>query len=75
MGRKLILIGLLQCTFYIYSEAQIGYFNEALLFSQTNFGSTSRMQAIGGAQVALGGDLSLANANPAGLGFFNRNVF
>ncbi|MEO1254378.1 MAG: hypothetical protein AAFY41_05770, partial [Bacteroidota bacterium] len=33
------------------------------------------MQAIGGAQIALGGDISSAASNPAGLGFFNRSVF
>lgn len=53
-----------------------GYYNDALLFSQTNaFGATARMQALGGAQVSLGGDISAAGINPAGLGFFNRSVF
>lgn len=54
-----------------------GYFEDALRFSQTNYalGSTARMQGIGGAQVALGGDISSAASNPAGLGFFNKSVF
>jgi hypothetical protein len=56
-------------------RAQFGYYNEALLFSRTqNFG-TARIAGIGGAQVALGGDISLAATNPAGLGFFNRSSF
>ena len=56
-------------------RAQFGYYNEALLFSRTQYGGSARIQAIGGAQVALGGDVSLAASNPAGLGFFNRNSF
>ncbi|MEM9895912.1 MAG: hypothetical protein AAF789_06045 [Bacteroidota bacterium] len=57
--------------------AQFGYFSDALRFSQTNYslGSTARMQGFAGAQVALGGDISSAVANPAGLGFFNQSVF
>ncbi len=56
-------------------NAQIGYYNDALLFSQTSYNGSARVQGIGGTQVALGGDVSLANSNPAGLGFFNRSVF
>ena len=33
------------------------------------------MQSMGGAQIALGGDMSLALSNPAGLGFYNRSEF
>lgn len=33
------------------------------------------MQGLGGAQTALGGDISSASSNPAGLGFFNRSEF
>lgn len=50
-----------------------GYFNDALLFSRTVPGGTARIQAIGGAQIALGGDISNIYSNPAGLGFFNRS--
>lgn len=50
------------------------YHQDALRFSQTNFlvGSSGRMQGIAGAQTSLGGDISSAGSNPAGLGFFNR---
>lgn len=53
-----------------------GYYNEALLFSQTSptFGGTARIQGLGGAHVSLGGDLTTAGINPAGLGFFNRST-
>ena len=54
-----------------------GFYEDALLISQSNYslGSSARMQAIGGAQVSLGGDISSAISNPAGLGFFNKSVF
>ncbi len=61
---------------FVGTAQPLGYYNDALLFSQTNaFGSTARIQGIGGAQVALGGDLSSAGLNPAGLGFYNKSVF
>ena len=43
---------------------------DALRFAQTGHGGTARAQAIGGAITALGGDLSSALVNPAGLAFF-----
>lgn len=45
----------------------------ALLFSRTSLGGSARIQAMGGAQTALGGDFSSALSNPAGLGMFNRS--
>ena len=59
------------------AQVPAGYFDQALLFSQSSFtyGSTARMQAIGGTQISLGADMSSAASNPAGLGFFNRSVF
>lgn len=75
MGKlKLILIGLVGvCSFQ--ATGQQGYYEDALRFSQSNWliGSTARMQGFAGAQTALGGDLSLAGTNPAGLGFYNRS--
>ncbi len=62
------------CSF-LNTQAQFGYYEQALQFSQTSFGGTARMQGIGGAKVALGGDLSHASSNPAGLGFYNRGSF
>lgn len=72
---KLITLSLLVvCS--LRASAQFGYYQEALRYSQTNFltGSTARMQGLAGAQISLGGDLSLATSNPAGLGFFNKNA-
>jgi len=56
-------------------DGAFGFFNEALLFSQTNPGGSARIQGIGGAQMALGGDISSIYSNPAGLGLYNRSEF
>ena len=47
----------------------------ALLFSRTQLGGSARIQGMGGAQVALGGDYSSGYSNPAGLGMYNRSEF
>lgn len=51
------------------------FVEEALMVSRSFVGGTARLQAIGGAQIALGGDLSSAYSNPAGLGMYNRSEF
>ncbi len=56
-----------------FSEAFGQYTADALRFSQTEQGLTARFRAMGGAQTALGGDLSSLASNPAGLGLFTRN--
>lgn len=73
---KKILV-LIFISYSVISNGQFGYYQDALRFSRSNYslGSTARMQAIGGAQVSLGGDISSAISNPAGLGFFNKSVF
>src|SRR5258707_3029504 len=65
------LSGILLCI-SISSFSQ-SYFDEALLFSRIGSTVSARIQAMGGAQVALGGDYSSAFSNPAGLGFFNKS--
>ncbi len=54
----------------VYAQS---YVESALMFSQTRVGGSSRIQAMGGSQTALGGDYSSAFSNPAGLGMFNRS--
>jgi hypothetical protein len=54
-----------------HSYAQ--YAQDAIRFSNTQTGSTSRIKAIGNAQTAVGGDLSNITGNPAGLGFFTKS--
>ncbi|RCH55809.1 hypothetical protein DJ568_03370 [Mucilaginibacter hurinus] len=51
------------------------YSQDALRFSTTQTGSTSRIKAIGNANVAIGGDLTSISGNPAGLGFFTKSEF
>lgn len=71
---KLICVStLLFCSIY-NAEAQT-YADLARTFSETNIGGTARMQAIGGAQTSLGGDISSIYSNPAGLGFYTRSEF
>jgi len=78
--KSLISLGLtlLVCSISAFAQVEpgsFGVYNEALLFSRTNPGGTARILGIGGSHVALGGDVSSANSNPAGLGFFNSSVF
>lgn len=61
--------------FSLVSYSQNYFVEQALLFSRQNAGGSARIQAMGGAQVALGGDFSSGQSNPAGLGFYNRNEF
>ncbi len=75
MMKKLIIIGLAALCLPFAGVAQ-----DATNFSQTALdlmtlypGGSARIQAIGGAGTALGGDISSASLNPAGLGFYNRS--
>jgi hypothetical protein len=49
------------------------FVDNALLYSRLRPGGSARVQAVGGAQVALGGDYSSGFSNPAGLGKYNRS--
>ncbi|MBB5394134.1 hypothetical protein [Mucilaginibacter sp. AK015] len=62
------IVALTQNSFAQYSQ-------DAIRFSQTTTGSTSRIKAVGNAGTAVGGDLSNITGNPAGLGFFTRSEF
>lgn len=48
---------------------------DALRYSMTGYGGTARAIAIGGAITSLGGDLSAASVNPAGLAFYRTHEF
>lgn len=54
-------------------QAKGQYANDIINFSQERKWGTARFQAMGNAQTALGGDISAASANPAGLGFFSSS--
>lgn len=45
---------------------------DALRYSQTNVGGTARFVSMGGAFGALGGNVSCASYNPAGLGIYRK---
>lgn len=47
----------------------------ARIFSQRDIQGSARIQGIGGAQTALGGDITSISGNPAGLGFYNSSEF
>ncbi|TKC06774.1 hypothetical protein FA048_16365 [Pedobacter polaris] len=57
------------------SNTYAQYASDALRFSQTNYGSTSRFKAMGNAQIGVGGDMSSLGGNPAGLGLFTKSEF
>lgn len=46
---------------------------DALRYSQLQFGGSARTLGIGGANVALGGDIGTVSSNPAGLGLFQQS--
>lgn len=52
-----------------------GYYIDALRFSQTYSGGTAMSMALGGANTALGAELTSISGNPAGLGLYNRSEF
>ncbi len=48
---------------------------DALRYSRLGITGSARIQGIGGAQTALGADISTMSVNPAGLGMFRRSEF
>ncbi len=66
----LSLVGL--CSVSLGQDAA-DFVGTTLNLSMTNPGGSSRILGLGGAQTALGGDVSSISSNPAGLGFFNRS--
>ncbi|MEH0157556.1 hypothetical protein V6R21_25855 [Limibacter armeniacum] len=52
-----------------------GYYLDALRYSRTSITGSARMQSMGGVGVALGGDISNAFTNPAGLGFNRKSEY
>ena len=51
------------------------YATDAFRFSSGNNSATARFNALGGAQTAIGGDLTSLYGNPAGLGMFTKSEF
>ncbi len=75
-----MVVGMAMLCLHLSAEAQVqsgsfGYYQDALRFSQRNQIGTARFAAMGGSGSVLGGDISSAILNPAGLGFYNRSQF
>src|SRR5690554_5875032 len=66
-------LGLLGLFLGMISFSQAQYLEDGIRFSQSDIGGTARFKAMGGAQTALGGDLSSIAGNPAGLSFYNNS--
>jgi len=77
MKKLLIIISLgLLCTFEnARAQDAADFAATALEFTNTYPGGSARIQALGGTGTALGGDISTAHINPAGLGLYNRSEF
>ena len=58
-----------------FSFAQAQYVEDAFRFSNSTINGTARILGMGGAQTALGADLSSISGNPAGLGFYRSNDY
>lgn len=71
--KKIFLGTLLGIGVMSSASAQIGYFEDALRFSQFRSTGSARIMGLGGTQMSLGGDVSNIHTNPAGLGFFRRS--
>jgi hypothetical protein len=74
MLRVAILTVAISCL-HNFSKAQSFYSDNALLYGRVMPSGSARIQSLGGAQTALGGDYSSAYSNPAGLGMFNHSEF
>ncbi|RYY32817.1 MAG: hypothetical protein EOP46_18045 [Sphingobacteriaceae bacterium] len=71
MKAKYILSVIVLAAFTQGAYAQ--YAQDAINFSSSQAGSTSRVKALGNAGTAIGGDLSSISINPAGIGFFTKS--
>lgn len=71
---KYVILAVTLLSFSLPGFAQ-DFIDNAVLFSRTQRSGSARIQAVGGAQTALGGDFSSALSNPAGLGMYNRSEF
>ncbi|MCG8474002.1 MAG: hypothetical protein MI784_00745 [Cytophagales bacterium] len=75
MKKSFILLLLLTLTGFTDIRAQSTEGDFAFMNSYRKKQGSARIQAMGGAQTALGGDISSIAGNPAGLGFFRSSTF
>jgi hypothetical protein len=73
-----LCVGLLLSSSLLAQDSAIdpnafGYYRDALRLSQQGLIGSARMQSVGGASTALGGDITSAYTNPAGLGLLTKS--
>ncbi|HEY9561005.1 MAG TPA: hypothetical protein VIR29_09500, partial [Anseongella sp.] len=66
-------LAILSLSFLSFPVLAQNYEDDALKFSESELIGTARIKAIGGAQVALGGDLGTFGINPAGIAFYRSS--
>jgi hypothetical protein len=66
---RLVIAALVFISSAVFSQGQL----DAYKYSQTDLGGTARYLGMGGAFGALGGDISVMNANPAGLAVYRSS--
>lgn len=71
MKRTLYTAAILLSSHFVFAQVP----EDALRYGWTNPSGTARQQAIGGALTSLGGEISAAFTNPAGLGFYKTSEF
>ncbi len=72
----LLSAGLVLASNFLFAQSipgSISYSEQALMFSNYNYAGSARIKGLGNTQISLGGDISSALSNPAGLGFYNRS--
>src|ERR1700743_958806 len=75
-GRRPPVILLSFLFFFVASrEVKAQLPEDAIRLSRTTPSGTARQQAIGGAMGSLGGEISAAFVNPAGLGMYKTSAF
>jgi hypothetical protein len=73
MDMKRISLIIIVSAFFLNAFSQ--NVDDALRYSQSFYGGTARFNSMGGAFVALGGDLSSISLNPAGTGVYRSSEF
>ena len=71
MRKIFLLLICIVSTFTLFAQEPA----DALRFSWYTSSGTARQQAVGGAMASLGGDITAAYVNPAGLGFYKTGDF
>ncbi len=71
MKKTITLLLVLFTTIGLFAQNEL----DAFRFSQVYYGGTSRSMGMAGSFGALGGDISTASTNPAGIGIFKHSEF